>query len=335
MIAVEVRAHGGPEALCQVQRPIPQPGPGEVLVRNRWIGVNWVDLQHAAGSPYPIDLPLVPGTEAAGEVVSVGPGVSDKMIDTPIVHFGHLCGVYAEFTAVPTRYVVPLPHTELERAAAALAINGTTAYVLVHDAIRLRAGQLIVVQAAAGGTGGAVVQLARAAGAEVVAVASNRAKADAASALGAHHVLAIAEQPDVFAAFMDATGGRRADVVFDGNGQDTFDLSLDVLATHGTLVLYGQSSGPVAPVDPAVLSGLQRHPRRLGSLAIRWADVGGDFLGAHSARDAAMHQVLQAITAAQLTPRVAAEFPLTQAGEAHRALASRRIPGKVLLRATE
>jgi len=168
----------------------------------------------------------------------------------------------------------------------------------------------------------------------VVALASSRAKADAARTLGAHHAIALTQQPDVFAAVLDATNGRRADVVLDGNGQETFDLSLDLLATHGTLVLYGQSSGPVTPIDPAALSGLQRHPRRLGSLAMRWADVGGDFLSEHADRTAAMQQVLQALAARELTARVAAEFPLSHAADAHRALASRHISGKVLLNAT-
>lgn len=318
-----------------MELPVPQIGPDEILVQNRWIGVNWVDLQHAAGAPYPIDLPLIPGTEASGEVVAVGSSVPAGLVGRPVVHFGHLCGVYAEYTAVPMQFVIPLARPELLRDAAAVAINGTTAHVLVHDAVQVQAGQLVVVQAAAGGTGGAIVQLAKAAGAEVVALASSRAKADAAGELGAHHTIALTQQADAFGAILDATSGRRADIVFDGNGQDTFNLSLDLLATHGTLVLYGQSSGPVAPVDPAVLSGLQRHPRRLGSLAIRWANTGGDFLGEHPARSSAMRQVLQALSDGRLSARVAQEFPLARAADAHRVLASRRVSGKVLLRVTD
>jgi NADPH:quinone reductase len=335
MIALEVHAHGGPEALRIVELPVPRIGPDELLVRNRWIGVNWVDLQHVAGAPYPIDLPLIPGTEASGDVVAAGSSAPADLVGRPVIHFGHLCGVYAEYTAVPMRFVIPLAGSELLRDAAAVAINGTTAYVLVHDAVQVQAGHLVVVQAAAGGTGGAVVQLAKAAGAEVVGLASSRAKADTAGELGADHALALAGQPDAFAAILEATGGRRADFVFDGNGRDTFDLSLDLLATRGTLVLYGQSSGPVAPADPAVLSGLQRHPRRRGSLAIRWANAGGDFLGEHPARGSAMRHVLRALSDGRLSARVAQEFPLARAADAYRALAGRRISGKVLLRVTD
>src|SRR5215469_6508884 len=184
MIVIEVRKHGGAEALQVVERPLPQVNADEVLVRNRWIGVNWVDLQHTAGTPYSTTVPFVPGTEAAGEVIAVGSQVRDLATGTPVVHFGHMCEVYAEYTAVPAGYVVALIDPSMLRDAAALAINGTTAYVLLHDAVRVRPGRLVVVQAAAGGTGGALVQLALAAGAEVVAIASSPAKADVAANLG-------------------------------------------------------------------------------------------------------------------------------------------------------
>jgi NADPH2:quinone reductase len=335
MIVIEVSAHGGAEALRVVERPLPPVGADEVLVHNRWIGVNWVDLQHTAGTPYATTVPFVPGTEAAGEVVAVGSQVRDFAVGASVVHFGHMRAVYAEYTAVPVGYVVPLDDPGTVRDAAASAINGTTAYVLSHQAVQVVPGQVVVVQAAAGGTGGALVQLAVAAGAEVVAMASSPAKADAAAKLGAHHAVALDEVPDPLAALLDATGGRRADVVFDGNGQDTFDVSVDLLATYGTLVLYGQSGGPVRPIDPAVLSGLQGNPRRKGSLALRWADTGGDFLADPAARRSAMRQVLRAVSDGRLASRVAAEFPLVRAADAHRALAGRRINGKILLEVSQ
>jgi hypothetical protein len=183
-----------------------------VLVRNRWIGVNWVDLQHVAGTPYPTAVPFVPGTEAAGEVMAVGSRVRDLAAGAPVVHFGHMGGVYAEYTAVPAGHVVPLDDPGLVRDAAALAINGTTAHVLLRDAAGVRPGQVVVVQA----------------------------------------------------------------------------------------VLYGQSGGPVSPVDPAVLSGLQDSSRRKGSLALRWANAGGDYLADPAARRSAMRQVLGAVSGGRL-----------------------------------
>ena len=175
MRAVQVSRHGGPEELILGEHPDPVPGPGEVLVRNSWIGVNYVDLQHRAGRPYPVELPLIPGTEAAGFVTEVGDGVDPGLAGAAVVHFGHLRGVYAELTAVPAEFVVPLPAGVALDDAAAVAMNGTTAYVLTGMACQIGPGDVVVVHAAAGATGGAVVQLAAAAGAEVIALASTAA----------------------------------------------------------------------------------------------------------------------------------------------------------------
>jgi NADPH2:quinone reductase len=254
VLAVEISRHGGPEELVVVERPEPAAGPGQVVVHNRWIGVNYVDLQHRAGQPYPVGLPLVPGTEAAGTVVAVGAGADAGLTGARVVHFGHLGGVYAELTAVPTEFVVPLADGTALDTAAAVTMNGTTAYVLTSMASRIGPGDVVVVQAAAGGTGGAVVQLAAAAGAEVIAITSSAGKAQAAAGLGARHGVALEQVADPVAAVLSVTGGRGADVVYDAGGRDTFEMSLDMLATRGTLVLYGQSSGAVGQVAAGRLS---------------------------------------------------------------------------------
>src|ERR687887_402341 len=165
MRAIEIARHGGSEELRAVERPEPAPAGDEVLVRNRWIGVNYVDVQHREGRPYPVELPLVPGIEAAGEVVAAGPDADPALVGRPVVHFGHLSGVYAELTAVGPAHIVALaPDVPLD-VAAAVAMCGTTAHVLTREAARPGAGDAVVVQAAAGATGGAVVQPAPAAGA--------------------------------------------------------------------------------------------------------------------------------------------------------------------------
>jgi D-arabinose 1-dehydrogenase-like Zn-dependent alcohol dehydrogenase len=148
VLAVKISSHGGPDELMLVERPDPQAAAGRVVVRNRWIGVNYVDLQHRAGQPYPVRLPLIPGTEAAGTVVAVGAGADPGLVGTPVVHFGHLGGVYAEMTAVPAEFVVPLAADVALDAAAAVAMNGTTAYVLTSMACRIGPGDVVVVQAA-------------------------------------------------------------------------------------------------------------------------------------------------------------------------------------------
>ena len=248
-----------------VERPDPVAAAGQVVVRNRWIGVNYVDLQHRAGHPYPVRLPLIPGTEAAGTVVAVGAGADPALAGAPVVHFGHLCGVYAEMTAVPAEFVVPLAAGVPLDAAAAVAMNGTTAYVLTSMACRIGPGDVVVVQADAGATGGAVVQLAAASGRR-----GDRAHLLGRQGPGGHRPggppwLAVQQVPDPVAAVLSVTGGRGADVVYDAGGRDTFEMSLDMLATRGTLVLYGQSSGPVAPFEPGRLSGSSGAGRGAGS----------------------------------------------------------------------
>ena len=328
MLAIQITRHGGPDVLRAVHLPDPAPGPGEVLIRNAWIGVNFVDLQHRAGTPYPVALPLVPGTEAAGEVVAVGEGVDASLTGTPVVHFGHLAGVYAELTAVPLASLVPLPPRARLDVAAAVALAGTTAEVLVTQA-RLGRDDLVAVQAAAGVTGGAIVQLAAAAGAEVVGIASSRERAEGTLALGARHAVAAIPGQDVPAAVRAATGGRGASVVFDGTGHDTFDTSLALLARFGTLVLYGQSSGPVTPFDPGRLSGITAAGGP-GSLTLRWVSA-SHYLEAPGVRRSALQTVLGHVDDGRLSPRIVARLPLRDAAEAHYLLESRTTTRKVLL----
>jgi len=331
VLAVQISRHGGPEELKLVERPDPVAAAGQVVVRNRWIGVNYVDLQHRAGQPYPVRLPLIPGTEAAGTVVAVGASADPGLAGAPVVHFGHLCGVYAEMTAVPAEFVVPLAASVPLDTAAAVAMNGTTAYVLTSVACRIGPGDVVVVQAAAGATGGAVVQLA-AAGAEVIAIASSAGKAEAALALGARHGFALEQVPDPVAAVLSVTGGRGADVVYDAGGRDTFEMSLDMLATRGRLVLYGQSSGPVVPFDPGRLSGITGAGRGAGSLTLCWV-AASHYLASQQDRAAAVSAILGELAAGRFSPRIAGRFPLGRASEAHARLASRTVLGKLLLQA--
>jgi NADPH2:quinone reductase len=332
VLAVEISRHGGPEELRLVERPDPVAAAGQVVVRNRWIGVNYVDLQHRAGQPYPVRLPLIPGTEASGTVVAAGTDTDPGLVGAPVVHFGHLCGVYAEMTAVPAEFVVPVAADVALDAAAAVAMNGTTAYVLTSVARRIGPGDVVVVQAAAGATGGAVVQLAAAAGAEVIAIASSADKAQGAMTLGARHSVALQQVPDPVAAVLSLTDGRGADVVYDAGGRETFEMSLDMLATRGTLVLYGQSSGPVAPFDPGRLSGITGAGRGAGSLTLHWV-AASHYLASQQDRAEAVGTIVSQLTAGRFSPRIAERFPLRRASDAHTRLASRTIQGKILLEA--
>jgi NADPH2:quinone reductase len=258
--------------------------------------------------------------------------VDADLVGTPVVHFGHLAGVYAELTAVPLDYVVPLPPDIPLDVAAAVALSGTTAYVLTSAAHRVGPGDVVVVHAAAGATGGAVVQRAAAAGADVIAIASTAEKAAAATTLGAGHAIAWRETPDPVAAVMSASGGQGADVVYDATGRDTFEASLAMLATRGTLVLYGQSSGPVRPFDPGRLSGITGDSGSAGSLTLRWVAASHYLSGPHE-RARALTAVLDEVRSGKFSPRIAGRFPLRQAAQAHALLARRTVQGKLLLQA--
>ncbi|WP_448002602.1 quinone oxidoreductase family protein [Agromyces bauzanensis] len=327
MRAIVVTRHGGPDSLELQTLPTPVPGPDEVLVRNTAIGVNFVDVQHRRGTPYPVQLPLIPGTEAAGDVVAVGPRGDESLVGSRVAHFGHLAGVYAEFTAVPARFAVPLPVEVSDEAAASIAMNGTTAHVLTRIALQVHDGNVVVVHSAGGSTGGAIVQLAAFLGARVLAVASTIARAESARPLGADEVLGL--DPSLPQRVRELTGGRGADLVYDANGGPTFDLSLASLADGGTLVLYGQSGGPVAPFDPARLSGLT-DAAGPGSLGVRWV-ASSQYLAGADERAAALRAVFEDVRQGRLAVGIAHRLPLEAAPEAHRLLEERRAQGKVLL----
>jgi NADPH2:quinone reductase len=330
VLAIQITDHGGPDVLRPVEIERPDPDGDQVLVRNHWIGVNYVDLQHRAGTPYPVSLPLVPGTEASGVVEAVGPEGDVSLIGRRVVHFGHLAGVYAELTAVPAAHVVPLDDGTPCDVAAAVALAGTTAHVLVREAANV-AGKLVAVHAAAGSTGGAVVQLAAAGGAQVIALTSSEQKAKVARQLGADHAIPLATHPDPLAAVQELTRGRGVDVVYDATGRDTFELSLAMLATRGTLVMYGAITGPPPPFHLDRLSGITAGASRsTGSLTVRWASA-GHYLSEATARARATHAVLAAVSQGRLTPRIVDRFPLRDATTAHRRLADRSVTGKLLL----
>lgn len=347
MLAIQIADHGGPDVLTPTQLESPRPQGDQVLVRNHWIGVNYVDLQHRAGTPYPVTLPLVPGTEASGVVEAVGPGGDPRLVGQRVVHFGHLAGVYAELTAVPSAHVVPLDDGAPLDVAAAVTLAGTTAHVLIREAVPSVAGKTVAVHAAAGSTGGAVAQLAAADGARVIALTSSAEKASAARQLGADHAIPLGAHPDPIAEVHEITDGRGVDIVYDATGRDTFELSLAMLATRGTLVMYGAITGPPPPFHVDRLSGITA-PRgagrataradagmtspAAGSLSLCWASA-SHYLSDATARARATHAVLAAVRQGQLAPRIVDRFPLSEAATAHRRLADRSVTGKLLLTA--
>ena len=326
MRAMQVERFGGPEALRLVEIPEPEPGPGEALVRHSAIGVNFVDVQHRAGAPYAVALPLIPGTEAAGVVVAVGPGVTEVRTGDRVAYSGGL-GAYAEYAARPAERLVPVPDGLDLRMAAATLLQGTTAHYLSHGAYPLGPGDTALVHAAAGGVGRLLVQLAKRRGATVIAVVSSEAKAQVARADGADHVIV---GPGGFAAeARGLTGGRGVDVVYDSVGRATFDESLASLRSRGVLVAYGQSSGPVPPFDIVELAGFSRAPGN-GSPYITWT-TNGDYSATREELLGRAGDVFGGVLAGTLRVAVAGSFALDEAAQAHRLLEGRGVTGKLLL----
>jgi NADPH2:quinone reductase len=320
MKGVRVHAPGGPEVLRFEPLPDPTPGPDQVVVRQEAIGVNFIDVYHRAGL-YPRTYPFTPGMEGAGAVAAVGPGVTEFAAGDRVT-FSGVGGSYAEQIAVPARQLVKIPAGVDATIAAAAMLQGTTAHFLVHSTYPLKTGEWALVHAAAGGVGLLLVQMARRLGAHVIATVGTEDKARLAREAGAEHVI-IYTQQDFEAETKRITGGRGVQVVYDSVGKTTFDKSVNVLAPRGYMVLYGQSSGPVPPVDPQMLN-------TKGSLFLT-RPTGGHYLATRDELLWRTGDVFKWIQSGELHVRIGHRFPLADAAEAHRALEGRQTTGKVLL----
>ncbi|MEQ1574364.1 MAG: quinone oxidoreductase [Vicinamibacterales bacterium] len=320
MRVIQVREPGGPEKMVLVEAPEPVPGPGQALVKLVVAGVNFIDVYFRTGA-YKAEVPFTLGSEGAGTVESVGPGVTD-VAPGDRVAYAMVRGSYAEYAVVPVGSLVKIPSGLDFSAAAAAMLQGMTAHYLTHSTYALKQGESCLVHAAAGGVGGLVVQMARTCGARVFGTVSNREKADIARANGVEAAINYVEQ-DFETEVRMLTGGRGVDVVYDSVGKVTFEKSLNCLRPRGLMALFGASSGPVPPFDLGVLNtkgslfvtrpGLAHHLTSREELMWRAGDV------------------LQAVASGTLRLRIDSTFPLAAAAEAHKALEARKTSGKVLL----
>jgi NADPH2:quinone reductase len=320
MRAVQVTHTGGPEVLEAVELPDPTPGPGEVLVAVSAAGVNFLDVYRRSGL-YPVQLPAVPGSEFAGTVRAIGPGVVDVAVGDRVAG-SDADGAYADLVRVRSDRTVPVPAGVTDEQAAAVLLQGLTAHYLVNDTYRLSAGQRCLLHAAAGGVGLLLVQLAKRAGAEVFATVGSADKAGLASAAGADHVIVTSDQ-DFVAAVEQIAGPRPLDVVYDGVGRATFAGGLDLLRRRGTMVTFGNASGPVEPLSPLTLSAK-------GSLYLTRPTLADYTVDADELRGRAA-DVFALVASGALQVRIGARFPLAEAADAHRRLESRRTTGKLIL----
>jgi len=320
MHAIRIHATGGPEVLSFEEAVLPPPGSGQALVRHEAIGVNFIDVYHRGGL-YPMAVPFTPGLEAAGVVEEVGEGVEVVKAGDRVV-YADVLGAYAESAVVTADRLVPLPARVSSEAAAAVMLQGMTAHYLATTTRPLSPGDSCLVHAAAGGLGLLLCQIAHHRGARVIATVSTEAKAALAREAGADEVILYTQQ-DFETETRRLTGGAGVQVVYDSVGRTTFERGLRVLAPLGTMVLCGQSSGPVPPFDPQLLA--QR-----GSLHLTRPRL-FDYIRGREALLARAGEVLGWVADGTLKVRVGERWPLARAGDAHRALEARTTTGKLLL----
>jgi len=320
MKAIQVQKTGGPEALTVVDLPAPTPKPNEAVVQLKAIGVNFIDVYFREGR-YPAATPFIVGQEGAGLVTEVGSDVSGVKPGDRVAYTGTL-GSYAEQAAVAADRLVHIPgNLDFHHAAAAM-LQGMTAHYLVHSSYPLKRGETALIHAAAGGVGLLLVQMAKRIGARVIGTAGTDEKASLARQAGADEVIVYTKQ-DFEAETRRITDGRGVHVVYDGVGKDTFDKDLNLLRPRGYLVLYGASSGAVAPLDPIRLS-------QKGSLFLTRPTL-GHYIATREELEHRAHDVLHAVASSQLKLRIEHMYPLADAAQAHRDLEARKTTGKVLL----
>jgi NADPH2:quinone reductase len=318
--AIRVEQYGGPEVLRLVDLPVPEPGPGELLIRVESVGVNFVDVYHRSGL-YQRPLPFTPGREAAGVVEHVGAGVTAVQPGDRVVS-ETAAGTYAEYALVAEDRAVPVPEGMESRLAAAVMLQGLTAHYLVYSTYPLKAGDTCLVHAAAGGVGLLLCQMASRLGARVIGTAGSEAKARLAREAGASEVI-LYNEIDFVEETRRLTGGAGVQVVYDSVGRTTFLKGFECLAPRGMLVLYGQSSGPVDPFDPQLLN-------QKGSLFLTRPTL-AHYVAGRSELLGRSEALLGWVKGGSLRVRVGRELPLAAAAEAHAELEGRKTTGKVLL----
>jgi NADPH:quinone reductase len=320
MKAIRVHQPGGPEVLELEAVPDPRPAAGEALVRLEAIGVNFIEVYQRSGQ-YRSPLPFTPGAEGAGRVVELGPDVTGLKVGDRVAGV-NFKGSYAELAVAPVERLVVLPESIDVKLAAAVMLQGMTAHYLAMSTYPLAPENHCLIHAAAGGVGLLLCQIAKLRGARIIGTVSTPEKAALATGAGANDVVLYTRQN-----FVDEvrriTGGRGVHVVYDSVGKSTFDGSLDSLRPRGMMVLFGQSSGPVPPVDPQVLNSK-------GSLYLTRPTV-ANYTATREELSARASELYRWIAQGSLQVRIDRTHPLAEAAKAHAALEGRQTTGKVLL----
>ena len=322
MHAVEVAETGGPEVLRYVEKPVPSPGPGEVLIQADAIGVNYIDVYFRSGT-YPRQLPYIAGSEVCGTVAAVGDDVAAINVGDRVVT-ANAAGAYAEYCTAPADFVAYVPEAVQSDAIASALLKGMTAHYLIKSVYQVQPRDFLLVHAGAGGVGLILTQWATSLGARVITTASTPEKAEISRQAGAVEVLDYPEDPHEFGGRVrELSNGRGVAAVYDGVGASTFDASLASLAVRGTLALFGAASGPVPPVDPQRLSAAGSVSLSRPSL-IHFVRTPDEFAWRAG-------EVLDAIADGSIVITVGGHYPLAEADRAHRDLQARLTTGSIVL----
>jgi NADPH2:quinone reductase len=321
MQAIQILQHGGPEVLQFVDLPTPTPGPGQALIRIEAAGVNFIDTYLREGR-YAATLPYTLGQEAAGIIIALGEDtaasgfkVGDRVAWTTFP------GTYAQLAVAPVALLVHVPAAVTSQQAAAAMLQGMTAHYLAHSTYPIRPGEEVLIHAGAGGVGLLLTQMAKALGARVFTTVSNEEKAQLSRSAGADEVILYTQEDFAVAIKKLAPAGLQA--VYDSVGKTTFDKSLSLLRTRGTMVLFGGSSGAVPPFDLIRLS-------QMGSLYVTRPKL-NDYIATRKDLEQRADNVLGSIADGTLTLRIEHIYPLSDAAHAHRDLEGRKTTGKLLL----
>jgi NADPH2:quinone reductase len=319
--AVRVTRYGGPEVLALEEIEVPDPGPGEVRIRNRAIGLNFIDIYYRTGI-YTSALPHGLGMEGAGEIDAVGAGVSGLRVGDRVAYGSGPIGAYAQLRCLPASHVVPLPRSVSFEQAAGVMLKGLTVQYLFRQTYRLQGSETVLFHAAAGGVGLIACQWARALGVKLIGTVSSPEKAALAKRNGAWATIDYTKE-NFAERVKDLTGGAKLPVVYDGVGKDTWEGSLDCLQTRGLMVSYGSASGPVTGVSLSILA-------QKGSLFVTRPTLGHHVTPRSRLLESA-RELFDLMTVGAISVDVQRRYPLAQVARAHEDLAGRRTTGSCVL----
>jgi NADPH2:quinone reductase len=313
---------GGPEVLRLEDVPLGAPGPGQVLLRQTAVAVNYREICIRTGLHPVASFPSGVGLESAGVIEAVGPDVGDLAVGDRVFCISGPDGSYAEARIVPAARVVRIPEAIDDRLAAAMMSRGITARLLIHDTYRVRPGDVILVHAAAGGVGTILTQWAKHLGATVIGTVGSGEKAARARACGCDHVIVYTKE-DFVKRVREITGGKGVPVVYDSVGRDTFEGSARCLQRRGLLASFGEASGHPDPVPP-------RRLGQLGSIYLTHPSL-ADYIATREEFTRAANDLFAMVTSGRIKVEINRTYPLHEASRAHRDLASRSVTGSIVL----